>query len=230
MKVVILAGGFGTRLSEYTRRIPKPMVKIDGLPIIERIMKIYQKFGYNKFICATGYKHSVIKKYFQNKIYKNNVKVVYTGLKTATGGRLLRLKKILKSERFFLTYGDALADINIKKLLRFHISGNKIATVTAVHPIARFGEIKIKNNLVINFKEKPQTNKDWINGGFFVFEPAILKYIKDSQTMLEEKPLEILSKQKNILAYKHHSFWHCMDNRRDKEILDKYIRENKKTF
>ena len=106
----------------------------------------------------------------------------------------------------------------------------KIATVTAVHPIARFGEIKIKNNLVINFKEKPQTNKDWINGGFFVFEPAILKYIKDSQTMLEEKPLEILSKQKNILAYKHHSFWHCMDNRRDKEILDKYIRENKKTF
>ena len=242
MKVVILAGGFGTRISEYTEFLPKPMINVGDKPIISHIISIYQKFGFNEFIIALGYKSEVIKEYFLN--YKSlnsdlliNVKdgtikylktsdldlkvnLIDTGKTSMTGGRILRLKEYLNNESFMLTYGDGLADININKLLDFHKNKNKIATVTAVRPVARFGELQIKDNNVINFSEKPQTQTGWINGGFFVFEPEIFNYLEDEQTVLEKEPLVKLSKENKLSAYEHNGFWHCMDTKRDKDILD----------
>ena len=243
MKVVILAGGKGTRLSELTEVIPKPMVKVGGIPILIHIINIYSFFGFNDFIIALGYKSLFIKKYFINHkkmikkdiLNKNEIKLtiknnlnkrinlhlVETGKNTLTGGRLLRLKKFLKKERFMMTYGDGLANINIKKLLRYHLLNKKIVTVSAVHPIARFGELNLKKNLVKSFKEKPQTKKTWINGGFFVMEPKIFSFIKNDQSILENEPLEKISSMNQFIAFRHHGFWQCMDTLRDYNLLKK---------
>ncbi|MAV56981.1 MAG: glucose-1-phosphate cytidylyltransferase [Candidatus Pelagibacter sp.] len=222
MKVVILAGGFGTRLSEYTKDIPKPMVRIKGKPIIHYIMKHYAKYGFKDFIIAVGYKKKIIKKYFKKNLYKNfKVNVIDTGLNTMTGGRVKRLQGLLNNQRFFLTYGDGVSNVNIKKLLSFHKRGKKIATLTYVRPPARFGAIKINNNHVTYFKEKSRLDEGWINGGFFIFEPSIFKYIKNDKTFLEKEPLQNISKNKQLLGFKHNGFWQCMDTKRDKEILEK---------
>ena len=229
MKVVILAGGLGTRLSEYTKKIPKPMVVLSGKPIIYYIMKHYSNYGFNNFIIASGYKQNVIKKYFKRKILNWNVKVINTGLNTMTGGRLKRLKKIIGNESFFLTYGDGLSDVDIDKLLKFHKKTKSIATLTAVRPTARFGAIKIKGKKVSYFREKSRLNEGWINGGFFVMEPNIFKFIKNDKTFLEKEPLTKLGSKNKLNAFKHNGFWQCMDTIRDKEILEKELK-NKKYF
>ena len=225
MKVVILAGGLGTRISEYTRNIPKPMIKIKGQPILLRIMKHYYKFGFNDFYIASGYKGKIIKNYFKNKKFNFKVNIIDTGLNTMTGGRVLRLKKILKSETFLLTYGDGLSDVNIKKLIRFHKKSKNYVTLTAVRPPARFGAIKLHGNRVKVFKEKSRLDEGWINGGFFVMSPKIFKFIKNDKSYLERQPLESLSKKNKLGAYKHFGFWQCMDTLRDKEILEKKIKK-----
>ena len=225
MKVVILAGGFGTRLSEYTKMIPKPMVKIKGKPILMHIINHYKKFGFQKFIIASGYKGEVIKTFFKKK-YKN-IKVVNTGLNTMTGGRIKRLKNFLQDETFLLTYGDGLCDVNINSLLKFHQNSKNIATLTAVRPPARFGAIKLKKNKVTYFKEKSSLDEGWINGGFFVFEPTIFKYLNSDKTYLEREPFQIISKKKLLGAFKHKGFWQCMDTKRDKIILEKSIKQKK---
>ncbi len=242
MKVVILAGGYGTRLTEETIVKPKPMVEIGGYPIIWHIMNIYWSYGFSEFIIALGYKGNVIKEYFLN--YSNLqsdltislktgeftasktcqrdwfIHLANTGLDTMTGGRLIRLKNNLLDNTFMLTYGDGVSNVNIEKLLDFHKSHGKIATVTAVRPTARFGAITIKDNQVVTFKEKTQTGEGWINGGFFVFEPGIFDYINDDRTILEGEPLENLSQDGQLMAYKHYGFWQCMDTLRDKHTLD----------
>lgn len=230
MKVVILAGGLGTRLSEYTKKIPKPMVAVSGKPIIYYIMKHYSNYGFTNFIIASGYKQNVIKKYFKRKILNWNVKVMNTGLNTMTGGRLKRLKKIIGNESFFLTYGDGLSDVDIDKLLKFHKKTKSIATLTAVRPTARFGAIKIKGNKVSYFKEKSNIDEGWINGGFFVMNYKIFDIIKNDKTYLEKEPFEILSKKKSLNAFKHNGFWQCMDTLRDKELLEKYFKNQKIKF
>ena len=226
MKVVILAGGKGTRISEYTKSIPKPMVQIGSKPILMHIINYYMRFGYNDFIIASGYKHSVIKDYFKDKKINASIKIFNTGLETLTGKRLTKLADKLK-ETFMLTYGDGLSDINLKKLLKFHKKNKKKITVTAVHPPARFGELSITNNLVSNFEEKPQLQKGWINGGFFVVEPEFLKLIGNKNVMLERSPLTKAVKTKNLAAYKHNGFWFCMDTLRDKKVLDTMIKTKK---
>ena len=227
MKVVILAGGSGTRLSEYTKSIPKPMVKIGDKPILVHIMKLYAKYGFKEFIIALGYKGNVIKKYFKKKKFNWNIKLVDTGLNTMTGGRLKRLKKIIGNQRFLMTYGDGISNINLKKLLRFHIKNNKLVTLAAVRPPARFGAIKLNGNLVNYFKEKSKLDEGWINGGFFVMEPEFLKFIKGDKTFLEREPLEKLSQKNELIAYKHKNFWQCMDTLRDKKILEEALLKNK---
>ena len=229
MKVVILAGGFGTRLSEYTKDIPKPMVRIGGKPIIFHIMKHYYKYGFKDFYLALGYKGNIIKKYFKNKKLKWKVNLVDTGINTMTGGRLLRLKKDLKDDTFLMTYGDGVSNINLKKLIDFHKKSKKIITLTAVRPPARFGALKIKNNIVYKFREKSKLDEGWINGGFFVINPKFLKYIKNDKTFLEKEPLEKASKLKQLSAFKHEGFWQCMDTKRDKLYLEK-IYKIKKSF
>jgi|TARA_B100001094_G_scaffold332309_1_gene403831 glucose-1-phosphate cytidylyltransferase len=226
MKCVILAGGKGSRISEISKKIPKPMISILGEPILIRIMKHYSKYGFKDFVIAAGYKKKVIANFFKYKKFKDwNIKVVDTGLKTMTGGRIKRLKKFLNNQPFMLTYGDGLSDVNLKKLLNFHKKNKKIATLTAVRPPARFGAIKIKGSQVSYFKEKSKLDEGWINGGFFILEPSIFKYIKGDQTFFEREPLQKISKLKSLCAYKHHGFWQCMDTLRDKEILEKEIRK-----
>lgn len=227
MKVVILAGGFGTRLSEYTKDIPKPMVKINGIPIIVHIMKHYFKYGYKDFYVALGYKGKVLRDFFKKKNFKWNVKLIDTGKKTMTGGRLLRLNKLLKNETFLMTYGDGVSNVNIKKLVNFHFKSKKIVTLTAVRPPARFGAIKIKNNIVKSFREKSKLDEGWINGGFFVINPSFFKFIKGDHTYLEREPLERASKKKQLAAFKHKEFWQCMDTKRDKINLEKIFRMKK---
>ena len=227
MKVVILAGGSGTRLSEYTKSIPKPMVKIGDKPILVHIMKLYAKYGFKEFIIALGYKGNLIKKYFKKKKFNWNIKLVDTGLNTMTGGRLKRLKNIIGNQRFLMTYGDGISNINLKKLLRFHIKNNKLVTLAAVRPPARFGAIKLNGNLVNYFKEKSKLDEGWINGGFFVMEPEFLKFIKGDKTFLEREPLAKLSKKNELIAYKHKNFWQCMDTLRDKKILEEALLKNK---
>ena len=223
MKVVILAGGFGTRLGEHTKHIPKPMIKICGKPILIHIINHYYKYGFKDFIIATGYKQEVIKKYFKKK-FKFKVKIIFTGKKTMTGGRILRLKKYL-NEPFMLTYGDGVSNINLKKLLSFHNKNKKIATLSAVRPPARFGAIKINKNTVKYFKEKSKLDEGWINGGFFVLDPKILNYIKNDTTFLEKEPLVNLSKKNQLNAYKHHGYWQCMDTYRDKLIIESHFKK-----
>jgi len=242
MKVIILAGGFGTRLSEFTDKIPKPMVPIGGHPILLHIMKTYANYDYKDFYLAAGYKAEVIKDYFLNYRSLNsdftvnlssgevslinvkkidwNVTVVDTGLNSMTGGRLKRMKSFINNEPFLLTYGDALVDINIKELVDFHRSHNKMVTVTAVHPGARFGELEMNGNIVTNFQEKPQTTQGWINGGYFVIQPEFLDLIKDDSTILERAPLEEVALRGELMAYHHEGFWNCMDTKRDHDSLE----------
>ena len=197
MKVVILAGGRGTRISEYTNLIPKPMIKVLGKPIILRIMDHYARFGHKDFYIATGYKSNVIKKYFKKKNYKKyNINLIYTGLNTMTGGRIKRLNKFL-NETFLVTYGDGLSNININKLINFHKRNKKLVTLTTARPPARFGAIKIKNNFVKYFREKSSLDEGWINGGFFVMEPKFLKFISGDKTYLEQEPFKKFQKKNN---------------------------------
>jgi len=217
MKVVILCGGLGSRLAEETGLIPKPMVKIGNLPILSHIIQIYNHFGFEKFILATGYKSEIIEHYFKKK---KNIRCIYTGKKTLTGGRLLRLKKFFNpGENFMLTYGDGLTNQNLKKLVNFHLRHKKIATLTSVKPPARFGEVFLTGNKVQKFEEKPQLRSNWINGGFFVFNYKIFDFISGDQTMLEREPFRKLTKTNQLMAYKHCDFWQCMDTMRDKNIL-----------
>ncbi len=227
MKVVILAGGLGTRLSEYTKVIPKPMVKIGGKPIILRIINLYKKFGFNEFYIALGYKGNVIRNFFKKKMKDVKINLIETGKNTMTGGRLKRLKKYLNNETFLMTYGDGISDIDIKKLVNFHKKNKSVMTLTAVRPPARFGSIKIKGDYVYYFKEKSSVDEGWINGGFFVIEPKIFKHIKNDKTHLEREPFEILAKKKSIKAFKHKGFWQCMDTKRDKDLLDKIFKKKK---
>lgn len=243
MKIVILCGGLGTRLSEETQLRPKPMVGIGGRPILWHIMKIYERHGFNDFMLALGYKGEVIKDYFLNyharqsdlTVHLKDGRVDYsnptaenwqvslsdTGANTMTGGRLLRLKPILQScGTFMLTYGDGVSDVDITALLAFHRAHGRLATVTAVRPTVRFGELSIDEKRVINFQEKPQAKEGWINGGFFVFEPAIFDFIDDDSTMLEREPLEQLALKGELMAYHHNGYWQCMDTLRDKHTLE----------
>ena len=226
MKVVILAGGYGSRLSEYTKTIPKPMVKVLGKPIIRRIIDHYIFHGHYEFYIALGYKGYELKKYFLKQKLPKNIKInlINTGKNTMTGGRLKRLKPFLK-DTFLMTYGDGLSNINLNKLIRFHKKNKKLFTLTAVSPPARFGAIKIKGTYVNYFKEKNNLDEGWINGGFFVIEPKFFKYLKNDQTFLEREPFEKLTKKKELVAFKHKGFWQCMDTLRDKEILEKKLKK-----
>ena len=225
MKVVILCGGLGSRLSEETKLKPKPMVKIGKKPILVHIMETYKKFGFNDFILAGGYKYKFIEKYFQNN--KNfNTQVVNTGAKTLTGKRIFKLKKYLKKEKnFMLTYGDGLTNQNLSKLLNFHLNHKRIATITAVRPPVRFGELVLQKNKVKSFKEKPQAKSGWINGGFFIFKQEIFNFIKNKNVMLEREPLNNLTKSKQLIAYQHNGFWQCMETMRDKRFLENLIKK-----
>tara|TARA_B100000029_G_C17572512_1_gene957114 strand:+ start:1859 stop:2548 length:690 start_codon:yes stop_codon:yes gene_type:complete len=228
MKVVLLAGGFGTRLSEYTKDIPKPMVQVGGKPILVHIMEHYVKYGFKDFYIALGYKSKIIKNYFKKKKFSGwNINLIDTGLHTMTGGRLKRLNKYISKETFLMTYGDGLSDINIKKLVKFHKQNKKMVTLTAVRPPARFGAVKIKGNIVKNFREKSKLDQGWINGGFFVMESEFFKFIKNDKTYLEREPLEIASKKKQLAAFKYEGFWQCMDTKRDKEKLHQILAKKK---
>tara|TARA_B100001989_G_scaffold203680_1_gene152157 strand:+ start:1383 stop:2066 length:684 start_codon:yes stop_codon:yes gene_type:complete len=227
LKVVILAGGRGTRISELTKFIPKPMVPINNIPILIHLINHYKKYNFNEFYIAVGYKSKVIKDYFKkNKIKDCKIKLVDTGLNTMTGGRLKRLSKYLRNKTFLMTYGDGLSNINLKNLVKFHKKKKKLVTLTAVRPPARFGALKIVNSKVKYFKEKSSLDEGWINGGFFVIEPEIFKYIKNDKTYLERSPLEKIASTGNLSAFKHHGFWQCMDTLRDKEILEKKLKKN----
>jgi len=224
VKVFLLAGGMGTRMAEYTETVPKPMVTIGKIPILCHIMQHYMNYGLNDFVIALGYKAKVIKEYFHHYSNNNsvdwNIKLVETGLNTMTGGRVKKLKKYADNQTFLLTYGDGLADINISRLIEFHKDHGKLVTVSAVHPTARFGEIKLQGNRVISFKEKPQTTSDWINGGYFVIEPEFFELIDGENTILEHDPLEIVAQKGELMAYCHDGFWQCMDTKRERDQLE----------
>ena len=243
MKVVLLAGGFGTRLSEETTLKPKPMVEIGGMPILWHIMKIYSFYGYNEFVVCCGYKGYVIKEYFANYFLHQSdvtfdlqgntmdihnsksepwkVTLVDTGLHTMTGGRIKRVKEFLNNQPFLLTYGDGVGNVNIEELLSSHKASNKSITITAVQPSGRFGAININDsNSVESFVEKPSGDGAWINGGYFVCEPEIIDYIDDDTSIFERSPLENLAKDGKMNAYKHHGFWKPMDTLRDKNQLE----------
>ena len=190
-------------------------------------MKQYAKYGNKDFLIAAGYKGKIIKDFFKKRIKDWNIKVIDTGLKTMTGGRLKRLKKYIRNETFMMTYGDGVSNINIKKLLNFHKKNKKLVTLTAVRPPARFGALKLKGQIVKYFKEKSKIDEGWINGGFFVIEPEFLKYIKNDKTYLEREPLETVTKKNQLAAFRYKGFWQCMDTKRDKDKLD-YILKNKK--
>ena len=230
MKVVILAGGFGTRLSEYTKTIPKPMINIDGKPLLLHIMKFYAKHGFKNFYIALGYRGKIIKKFFNKKFFDWNINLIETGKNTMTGGRLKRLKKYIGNETFMMTYGDGLSNVNLNKLLKFHKKNKKLVTLTAVRPPARFGALRLKGHNVNYFKEKSQLDEGWINGGFFVMEPKFLKFIKNDNTYLEREPLEQMTKKRQLMAFKHKGFWQCMDTKRDKDKLDKILKSKKFKF
>lgn len=223
MKVIILAGGFGTRLSEETDLIPKPLVKIGGKPVLWHIMKLYSSFGYNEFIILLGYKGELIEEYFLNQLDLFNWDITFldTGLKTDTGGRIKRAKNMIGNQPFLLTYGDGLSNIDINKLVAFHQNHDGLVTMTSVQLASRFGILEIgENNLVTRFNEKPKKNEAWINGGFFICDPEVIKYIKNDSTTFEKDPLSNLSKDGKLFTYRHHGFWKCMDTLRDKRELD----------
>ena len=244
MKVVILAGGLGTRISEESHLKPKPMITIGDLPILCHIMKYYSAFGFNEFIICCGYKGFVIKEYFasyylhnsdvtfdfssENKMTIHNnvaepwkVTLVDTGISTMTGGRIKRIQKFVDDETFLMTYGDGLCNLDIKELVEFHNTHKKTATLTAIQPGGRFGVLNINNKEQISsFDEKKKEDGGWINGGFMVLEPAIFDYLEDDSTVFEKAPLENLSKEGQLMAYKHYGFWQCMDTQRDKQLLE----------
>ena len=226
MKVIILAGGIGSRISEHTGTVPKPMIKIGERPILWHIMKIYAKFGFKDFYIALGYKGEIIKKYFSENSFGWNINLIETGQKTMTGGRIKRLKSIVGNETFMLTYGDGLSDINIKNLIEFHKKHKKLVTMSIVRPPARFGVVELENDCVTYFKEKSKLDVGWINGGFFVMEPEFFKYIKNDETYLEREPLEAVSKEKQLFAFKHPGFWQCMDTKRDLDRLQDLYSKN----
>ena len=226
MKVVILAGGLGTRISEYTKTKPKPMIEIRGKPLIFYIMKQYARYGFTDFIIALGYKGDVIKRYFKKNSYNWKIKLIDTGKNTMTGGRIKRLKNYLKDETFMLTYGDGISNINLKKLLSFHKKNKKMITLTAVRPPARFGALKLKGNRVSYFKEKSRMDEGWINGGFFVIEPRFLNFIQNDKTYLEREPLEKVCKKNELAGFKHYGFWECMDTKRDKDRIEQILKKN----
>ena len=235
MYTVFLAGGMGTRLSEETTKIPKPMIKIGKKPILFHIMKHYSKSNYKKFIICGGYKCKYIKNFFnKNKNLEKNekdwfVNVVNTGLKTQTGARIKKIKKFLGDEKtFFMTYGDGVSNVNLKKLLSFHNKHKKIATLTAVRPLPRFGNIKLDKNKVSNFSEKDRLQEGWINGGFFVLNKEVFDYIDNRENCIfERSPLQNLSRDGQLMAFKHEGFWHPMDTLRDKNYLNKICRNRK---
>jgi glucose-1-phosphate cytidylyltransferase len=250
MKVVILAGGLGTRLSEETDLKPKPMVEIGGKPILWHIMKIYSHYGYNEFVICLGYKGHIIKEYFQNfflhhsdvtfDLSKNSMEVhnseaenwkitlVDTGKDSMTGGRIKRIEKYVNNSTFMLTYGDGVSNINIAELVKFHKANNKAVTVTAVQPDSRFGVLDITaTNEVKSFLEKPKGDMGWINGGFFVCEPSVFKYIKGDEISWEREPLENIAKDGGLNAFKHEGFWKPMDSLKDKQDLNKFWENNK---
>jgi glucose-1-phosphate cytidylyltransferase len=220
MQVVILAGGYGTRLSEETDLIPKPMVRIGNIPILQHIMNFYSGFGHKDFVVALGYKAEVIIEYFETtKNPELNIKLVDTGLDTSTGGRIKKLEHELNDE-FMLTYGDGLSNVNIDDLLSHHQRFGKIATVTAVRPPARFGTIEISNGVVTKFAEKDPQDAGWINGGFFCLNKKVCQFIADSTTSFESEPLRHLVKIQELSAYEHHGWWQPMDTLRDKRSLE----------
>jgi glucose-1-phosphate cytidylyltransferase len=242
MKAVILAGGLGTRISEETVLRPKPMIEIGGKPILWHIMKIYASHGYKEFVVALGYKGEVIKNFFLNYYYLQNnfsirlenghvdvldggredwtVHLIDTGLNTGTGGRMKRLASWIGRDTFMMTYGDGVANINIRELELFHRSHGKLATVTAVRPPSRFGGLSFDGDLVSQFVEKPQIGEGWINGGFFVLEPRVLDYIQNDETLFEREPLETLAQDGQLVAYRHGDFWQGMDTLRDVRLLE----------
>jgi glucose-1-phosphate cytidylyltransferase len=251
MKVVILAGGYGTRISEESHLKPKPMIEIGDAPILWHIMKSYSSYGFNEFIICCGYKGYVIKEYFadyylhrsditfdfsdeNNMVIHNNISepwkvtLVDTGLDTMTGGRVKRVAEYIGNETFMLTYGDGLADVNLLELLEFHKTHGKMATMTAIQPGGRFGVIDIEpNNEIKAFREKKKEDGGWINGGFMVLEPTILDLIEGDSTIFEKYPLETAAKQGELVAYKHYGFWQCMDTLRDKTLLEDLWASNK---
>lgn len=250
MKVVLLAGGFGTRISEESHLKPKPMIEIGGMPILWHIMKSYSYYGFNDFVICCGYKQHVIKEFFlnyflhrsditydftdHNKIMIHNntsepwkVTVVDTGLNTMTGGRIKRIQKYIGDEPFMLTYGDGVCDIDVNKLLEFHKENKRYVTMTAIQPGGRFGMLNIDDtDGVTAFAEKKKEDGGWINGGFMVVEPEVFAYIDGDSTVFEREPLEKLAEENQISAYKHYGFWQCMDTMRDKEYLEKLLSEN----
>lgn len=223
MKVILLCGGLGTRLREETEIKPKPMVEIGDKPILWHIMKIYSFYGHKEFSVCLGYKGNIIRDFFTSNIVNEDwaVELLETGLKTQTGGRIKRAMKQIGSETVLATYGDGLGNVNIDELVKFHKSHGKLATLTAVRPPSRFGEITFEGDKVVNFKEKPQVGRGWINGGFFVLEPEVSDYIKGDETPFELEPMERLSSDGQLMAFKHDGFWQPMDVIREKEILDK---------
>ena len=248
MKVVILAGGLGTRISEESHLRPKPMIEIGDKPILWHIMKLYSYYGFNEFIICAGYKQEVIKEWFANYFLHNSdvtfdftrddkvtvhnndsepwkVTVVDTGLYTATGLRIKKIASYIGDEPFFMTYGDGVADINIKELLDFHRNHGSLATLTAILPESRFGVLDIQGNQIKAFREKNQSDTGWINGGFMVLEPKVLDYI-DGDVMFEREPLESIAADGQLMAYKHRGFWQCMDTLRDKERLEDMLGRN----
>jgi len=242
VKVAILAGGVGTRLAEETEIKPKPMVEIGGTPIIFHIMQHYARYGHNAFSIALGYKGEYIKKYMMDyaSLRSNltvnlksgeverhgddspdwTVDLVDTGNDTLTGGRIKRLAPYIGNETFMLTWGDGVSDVDLDKLLAFHQAHGKLATVTAVRPTARFGHLEFEGDRVVEFSEKPQTAEGWINGAFFVLEPAVFDYIEGDTTQWEREPMERLAREGQLMAYRHDSFWQCMDTLRDKKLLE----------
>jgi glucose-1-phosphate cytidylyltransferase len=244
MKVAILAGGFGTRLAEETEIRPKPMAEIGGKPILWHIMKIYAHYGFKDFVIALGYKGEYIKKYMvdycsltsnltvnlkNGQVLKHEgngldwtVQLIDTGLKTQTGGRIKRLAPYIGTKTFMLTWGDGVADIEMDRLLAFHRSHGKLATLTAVRPPARYGHLELDGDRITEFSEKPQTREGWINGAFFVLEPGVFDYIEGDSIQWEKEPLENLAKEGQLMAFKHTSFWQCMDTLREKYILENY--------
>ena len=242
MKVVLLAGGFGTRLAEYTESIPKPMVPIGGRPILWHIMQHYAGYGHKDFYLALGYKAQVIKEFFLNYRALNadftvdlqsgavtphqldevdwRVTLVDTGLQTMTGGRVKRMQRFVGNEAFLLTYGDGVASVDLEALVAFHRKHGKMVTVTAVRPTARFGELELSGNQVVKFQEKPQVHEGWINGGFFVMEPGFFELIDNDQTLLERRPLEQAAQMGELVAFQHNGFWQCVDTKRDRDYLE----------
>ena len=228
MKVVILAGGHGSRISEESHLKPKPMIKIGEMPILWHIMKIYSEYNINDFVICCGYKEEMIKEYFSKFDSKSwNIELVNTGLDTMTGGRIKRIQNHI-DDTFCLTYGDGLSDVNITDLISFHKEKKSLATLTAVHPPERYGVVNLSEHYVAEFHEKHTSESSWINGGFFVFEPQIFNFLSNKNTMLEREPINKLVKKKQLAAYQHRGFWHCMDTMRDKILLNKIWNKKKK--